>query len=59
MCIEYYDWGTRDSNGVAKVLVLLWRNADLRKVVTSDVSTRGDLDRLGRLRSGRMQGRQP
>jgi hypothetical protein len=47
MCIDYCNWGTRDSNGVAKVSVLLWQNADLGKVVTSNVSTRDDLDSHG------------
>jgi hypothetical protein len=49
MCIDYWDWGTQDSNGVTKVSVLLWRNADLGKVIISDVSTHGDLDRHGHL----------
>jgi hypothetical protein len=44
---------------MAKVLVLLWRYADLRKVITSDVSARDDLDHHGRLRSGAVQGRPP
>jgi hypothetical protein len=49
MYLDYCDWGTRESNGVAKFSVLLWRSTGLRKVVTSDVSTRGDLDCRGRL----------
>jgi hypothetical protein len=36
--VDDCDWGTRDSNGVAKVSVLLWRYADLRKVIIFDVS---------------------
>jgi hypothetical protein len=59
MCVDYCDWGTRDSNGTTKVLVLLWRYADLRKVITPDVGVRADLDQHGRLRSGVAQGRQP
>jgi hypothetical protein len=39
--------------------VLLWRYANLRKVITFDVSARDDLDRHGRLRSGAAQARQP
>jgi hypothetical protein len=37
---------------VAKVLVLLWRYADLRKVITFDVSARDDLDSHDRLCGG-------
>jgi hypothetical protein len=44
---------------VAKDSALLWRYADLRKVVTFDVSARDDLDRYGRLRIGVVQGCQP
>jgi hypothetical protein len=44
---------------VAKVSVLLWRNADLRKVITFVISARDDLDCHGRLRSGVTHGRQP
>jgi hypothetical protein len=51
MCVDYCDWSTRDNNGVAKVLVLLWRYTYLRKVITSDVGVR--------LRSGAAQRRQP
>jgi hypothetical protein len=51
--------GTRDNNGVAKVSALLWRYADLRKVITFDVSACDDLDRHGRLHSGAAQGHQP
>jgi hypothetical protein len=43
---------------MAKVSALLWRCANLRKVITSDVSTRDDLDRHDRLRSGAAR-RQP
>jgi hypothetical protein len=35
-----------------KVSVMLWRYADLTKVITFDVSACDDLDRHGRLRSG-------
>jgi hypothetical protein len=41
----------RDSNVVAKVSVLLWRYADFRKVITSDVGVRVDPNQHG-LRSG-------
>jgi hypothetical protein len=44
---------------VAKVLTLLWRYADLRKVVTFDVSARDDLDHYDRLRIGVVQGCRP
>jgi hypothetical protein len=37
---------------MAKVSVLLWRYADLRKVITVDMSVRDDLNRHGHLRSG-------
>jgi hypothetical protein len=57
--VDYCDWSTRDSNGVAKVSALLWRYADLRKVITFDVCARDDLDRHGRLCSDAAQGRQP
>jgi hypothetical protein len=57
--VDDCDWGTRDSNGVAKVSALLWRYADLRKVIIFDVSARDELDRHGRLRSCAAQGRQP
>jgi hypothetical protein len=33
---------------MAKVLVLLWRYADLKKVITFDMSVRDDLDRHSR-----------
>jgi hypothetical protein len=59
MCVDYFDWGTQDSNGVAKVSVLLWRYADLRKVITSDVWVRVDPDQHGHLRSGAAHGSQP
>jgi hypothetical protein len=59
MCVDYCDWGTRDSNGVAKVSVLPCRYADLRKVIASNVGVCADLDRHGRLCSGAAQGRQP
>jgi hypothetical protein len=59
MCVDYCDWGTQESNGVAKVSVLPWRYADLRKVITSNVGVRADLDQHGRLRSSAAQGRQP
>jgi hypothetical protein len=36
---------------MAKVSALLWCYADLRKVITPDVSARDDLGRHGRLRS--------
>jgi hypothetical protein len=52
MCFNYFDWGTRGSNGVAKVSMLLWRYADLRKVITSDVGVHADLDQHVCLRSG-------
>jgi hypothetical protein len=58
MCVDYCDWGTQDSNGMAKVSMLPWRYADLKKVITSDVGVRADLGRHGRLRSGAVQGRQ-
>jgi hypothetical protein len=44
---------------MAKVSALLWRYADLRKVITRDVSSRDDLDRHSRLRNGAAQGHQP
>jgi hypothetical protein len=44
---------------MAKVSVLLSLYADLKKVITPDVSARDDLDCHGRLRSGAAQGRQP
>jgi hypothetical protein len=56
MCLDYCDWGTRGSNGVAKVSVLLWRYADHGKVITSDIEVRADLDRHGFLRSGTSRG---
>jgi hypothetical protein len=40
--------GARDSNGMAKVSVLLWQYANLRKVITSDVGVCVDLDQHGR-----------
>jgi hypothetical protein len=39
--------------------MLLWLYADLKKVITSDMSARDDLDRHGCLRSGAAQGRRP
>jgi hypothetical protein len=59
MCIDYCDWGTRDSNGVAKVSVLSWRYAVLRTVITFDVGVHVDLDRHSRSRGGAAQGHQP
>jgi hypothetical protein len=44
---------------MAKVSVLPWQYADLKKAITSDVGFRADLDRHSRLRSGAVQGRQP
>jgi hypothetical protein len=57
--VNYCDWSTRDSKGVAKVSALLWCYADLRKVVIPDVSARDYLGRHGRLRSDTAQGRHP
>jgi hypothetical protein len=57
--IDYCDWSNRDSNGMAKVSALLWRYADLRKVITFDVCAHDDLDRHGLLCSDAAQGRQP
>jgi hypothetical protein len=54
-----YDWSTRDSNGVDKVSVLLWRCADLRKVKVPDVNARDNLSYQGRLRSDAAQGVNP
>jgi hypothetical protein len=39
--------------------VLLWQYANLRKVITFDMSARDDLDRHGRLLSGAAQAREP
>jgi hypothetical protein len=44
---------------MAKVSELLWRCADLKKVITFDVSARDDLNHHGLLRSSTAQGRQP
>jgi hypothetical protein len=44
---------------VAKVSALLWRYADLRKVITFDARAHDNLNRYGHLRSSVAQGHQP
>jgi hypothetical protein len=44
---------------MAKVSVLMWHCADLRKVTSTDENAYEDLNRHDRLHSGAAQGRQP